>query len=80
MQPLDILVAAVAAAIGLYIYETITTPKRQFPRIPWVGRKDSQLFSLTRATIASFTRSGDWLAEGYRKVSCHFMLQSILTY
>jgi hypothetical protein len=61
--------AIVAVLVGLYAYSLATgTAQPQLPELPWVGKKDGQFLSLTRAGIASVTKGKDWLQEGYTKV------------
>ncbi|SMR46288.1 unnamed protein product [Zymoseptoria tritici ST99CH_1E4] len=61
--------AIAAVLVGLYAYALVTgSSKPAVPgELPWVGKKDGQWFSLTRATWMSVGKARQWLHEGYTK-------------
>ena len=56
------------AVIGLaYALLSRFSSNGPLPNLPWIGKEDGKLFAEARASIASFTNSRKWLAEGYAK-------------
>lgn len=64
-------VIAVAAAvlIALVVSSARSRSIRDYPDLPWVGKKSNAIGAATYANFISPVHTREWLTEGYNKVS-----------
>ncbi|KAF2859821.1 putative P450 monooxygenase [Piedraia hortae CBS 480.64] len=68
---LDHPVSAAAIAVVLVFAAVVkaTLPPKYPSGVPWVGKSEKGLFTVTRATFNSFFKNQVWLDQGYQKYS-----------
>lgn len=64
-----VLVTAIGLVVALVVSSARARSLKDYPDLPWVGRKSNGFGATTYANWMSASHTREWLTEGYNKVS-----------
>lgn len=64
-----VLVTVIGLVIALVVSSARARSLKDYPDLPWVGRKSNRFGATTYANWMSASHTREWLTEGYNKVS-----------
>lgn len=73
-----VLVTVIGLVIALVVSSARARSLKDYPDLPWVGRRSNKFGATTYANWMSASHTREWLTEGYNKVSSVGLLIGIL--